>query len=1276
MFGSVTNGTESAPTTVTITNDGAVASGPVTITPGGANAAAFVVRNSTCTGALGPMGTCQFNVVFTPMATGNLSAFLTLLANPGGGGAISLSGIGAFPPALTISPSPHDFMGVAQGTSSTAQGFTVLNNGGTTTTALSISFTGADGAMFATGTGTTCAAALAPAGRCTVNVVFTPTSTGAKVGTLTVSDTTGVTGTASLRGTGLSPASIAGPALVTFPDTLLGQPSGFVTVTLTNAGQVATPLLTLALTGTNAAEFSRDAASDTCSNTAVAPGTCTVRYRFTPAGAGLRSATLGVSGGSLTPISLRFEGVGQNPAQLQFASTALDLGSAVVGGAASTAVIGLNNSGDVASGPVTFTPAPSPEFTVSTSTCASGVPARGSCSVTVSFSAAASGLRVGTLGASASPGGSASAIMISGTGIAPGALSIAPTSRNFGSVVIGGTLGAPSQAFLVTNTGGTTLNNVSLAVVTGASASFLLTNTSGVTPCGGNLAPAAQCGGTVTFVPQFIGANGAFLRATSGTNTAQATLSGVGLRQASLTPQSPSINFGTVIVGQPSAPVPFTLVNDGDVASGPVTLSFAPSNGFSWDAGSCAPGVDAGLSCSGSVVFQPPVAGSVSSTVTVGATPGGGQTFTANANGITPATLTLAPEAGSSANYGNVLLGTTASMRFTVTNTGQQASGPLSLGLSGTNGSQWQVATGTSDCQLGQSLPGGGSCTSGVRFTASTTLGAGAKSGVLTASASPGTSPTLTLTANVQTPAQLASIDTSNSFGGQEVGVASTVFSWVIRNTGDVASGVPSVSNTNTTDFVTSGCTTAIPAGGTCTLSVTFRPQAGGARSGVITVSATPGNNVTLNVDGRGQWRLTVSANVANTLGSVGTTDSVITGCGSPGCSALYDHNVSVTVRASNVALSGYHFSAYSLPTTCNGFGNGRDCTVTMDGPKSATASFLPTSENLVFVTSTTYPATLGSTAAYDTKCNEVATAAGLNNANGTGYLAWISTDTSTVLSRLGTTRGAYRRVDNVLFASSSSSLLSQRSMSPPVLDEYGKFVSADFWSGTYGNGASNSANDCTNWTSTAGTTEYGVTFAGPGRWSNAYSGKSCGAVARLVCLGITSTTTVLNPPVPSSGKVTYLSTATITPSTMGAGLNSLDALCSNNKPPTYASRTFVAFAASGSQAAAARILAASQATKYYRLDGMQVGTGLDLINGSLSNGIWVYNDGSYAIGNVPTWTGAGSPSSTPLATTCCSNWTTAGVTGNIGFTSFITGFFSQSSSACTQPRTVICVEP
>jgi ASPM-SPD-2-Hydin domain-containing protein len=144
---------------------------------------------------------------------------------------VALSGVGAAP-AVSLSP-PALYFGVqAIGTTSGQQQVTVTNNGTGPLTVSSAQTTAQFGAT------NTCGAPVVPGSNCTIQVTFTPTSSGIQTGTLTVNDdasnspqtiplTGNQTGTAAVT---LSPTSLA------FAVQNNGTTSAPQTLTITNSG--------------------------------------------------------------------------------------------------------------------------------------------------------------------------------------------------------------------------------------------------------------------------------------------------------------------------------------------------------------------------------------------------------------------------------------------------------------------------------------------------------------------------------------------------------------------------------------------------------------------------------------------------------------------------------------------------------------------------------------------------------------------------------------------------------------------------------------------------------------------------------------------------------------------------------------------------------------------------------------------------------------------------------------------------------------------------------
>ncbi len=197
-IGSLKVGVMSAPSTVTITNTGGGASGPVTFGITGPSASEFHLVGTTCITALAAGETCTAAVAFGPASTGSKAATLNINASPGGQLAVILTGVGL--PDLSLSPGAHDFGQTAVGATSAATTFT-LTNGASPTGALTTTIEDANATDFTIGTNTCAGAQLTALGTCTVDVRFAPAATGNRTATLKITGNPGGTVTAGLAGT-------------------------------------------------------------------------------------------------------------------------------------------------------------------------------------------------------------------------------------------------------------------------------------------------------------------------------------------------------------------------------------------------------------------------------------------------------------------------------------------------------------------------------------------------------------------------------------------------------------------------------------------------------------------------------------------------------------------------------------------------------------------------------------------------------------------------------------------------------------------------------------------------------------------------------------------------------------------------------------------------------------------------------------------------------------------------------------------------------------------
>jgi hypothetical protein len=201
---------------------------------------------TTCTfpSSLPAGQTCYIGVIFTPITTGVRSNVITISDNTVTGlNTIQLSGTGALPAQVNLSPPTLTFPTTTVGISSAAIPTTLSNPGGLPFTISSYSFTGTNPGDF---TQThTCGTTVAAGASCTLNVTFRPAGTGGRFATLNVFTSAG-SGNVTLIGNNsaaivpskVTLASKANPAPVGKPIVLSSKVAGASTTIPTGEVQL------------------------------------------------------------------------------------------------------------------------------------------------------------------------------------------------------------------------------------------------------------------------------------------------------------------------------------------------------------------------------------------------------------------------------------------------------------------------------------------------------------------------------------------------------------------------------------------------------------------------------------------------------------------------------------------------------------------------------------------------------------------------------------------------------------------------------------------------------------------------------------------------------------------------------------------------------------------------------------------------------------------------------------------------------------------------------
>jgi len=481
--GSTVVGTTTGAQTVTLTN-----TGPSDLTISSLAASGdFALDPSTTCSASTPVassGTCTIAVTFAPMVAGVRTGLVVITDSASGSPqTISLTGTGTAPVA-SVSPSSLTFSGQLVGTTSAAQAVTLSNAGSAALTVSSIAITGTNSGDFSQSKA--CGGSVAAGANCTISVTFTPTATGDRSASLTITDdAVGSPQTVALTGTGTAaPAVTLSTASLGFANQSVGTSSAAQNVTLTNSGSAALTISSIALTGANSGDFTQ---SNTCGGSVAAGANCTISVTFTPTAIGSRSGTLTITDDATgSPQTVALSGTGTG-AVASLSATTLTLASELVGATSASQSTTLTNTGNVSLSitGISIAGANAGDFAESQN-CGSSLAAGAHCAINVSFKPTAGGNRAATLSLSDNASGSPQTVALAGEGedftltipsgssnsatvtagqSATYSLSVTPEGGINGSVSLVCT-GAPSEAGCWASPSYVTLNGSSASTVT------------------------------------------------------------------------------------------------------------------------------------------------------------------------------------------------------------------------------------------------------------------------------------------------------------------------------------------------------------------------------------------------------------------------------------------------------------------------------------------------------------------------------------------------------------------------------------------------------------------------------------------------------------------------------------------------------------------------------------------------------------------------------------------------------------------------------------------
>ena len=387
-----------------------------------------------------------------------------------------------------------------------------------------------------------------------------------------------------------APASLSALSL-NFGSVTVGVASAPQTIVLTNSANTPLQIARLALSGPNASAF---AIANYCGSSVAAEGRCNISITFTPRGIGFFSAALVIldSNGSQTVILL---GQGVAAPSIELSSSVLSFGNESLGKTSAPRTLLVRNVGIgvLKIIGVSITGADAGNFGLRNG-CGSPMASGGSCTLTVTFTPSADGVRTAAIAISDNSPGSPQKVNLTGTGIGSGGTSSTGTGSGTGTksgAVLPGVNLSPSDISFGSQPIAAASSAQTLTLSNGTSTALSITGVgiSGSNPgdfaevadtCGSSVAGGSTCTIAVDFSPSAAGERSATLSITdSGSGPQVATLTGTGVHDVILSwDASPTngisgynIYRGTSPGGESSTPLNSAPINSNTYADENVT---------------------------------------------------------------------------------------------------------------------------------------------------------------------------------------------------------------------------------------------------------------------------------------------------------------------------------------------------------------------------------------------------------------------------------------------------------------------------------------------------------------------------------------------------------------------------------------------------------------------------------------------------------------------------------------------------------------------------------
>jgi hypothetical protein len=299
-FGNQTVNVTSSPKTTTLIDTGNLDLHITSIAVTGTDSGDFAESNN-CGKSIPPNARCDIKVTFTPSTTGKRTADVTVTDDaPDSPQNVLLSGVGVLP-AVRFNPTKLKFSTQLVYTTSPAQKVTLTNTG---KGILLISNIAVKRPFFQTND---CGQQVDPGAHCTIIVKFRPTTKGDEQGAITVTDNApGSPQQVPLSGIGTYIQLV--PRKVNFGSQPVGTRSRPRTIWLTNKGDSAVNIQSIAITGADSGDFAQ---TNNCGNQVASGASCHIKVTFEPLKKGERNADVSITDdGGGSPQEVKLKGLG------------------------------------------------------------------------------------------------------------------------------------------------------------------------------------------------------------------------------------------------------------------------------------------------------------------------------------------------------------------------------------------------------------------------------------------------------------------------------------------------------------------------------------------------------------------------------------------------------------------------------------------------------------------------------------------------------------------------------------------------------------------------------------------------------------------------------------------------------------------------------------------------------------------------------------------------------------------------------------------------------